>query len=33
MSWLERLTGGFKKTADRLSENISGLTTKAALDT
>ena len=25
MSWLERLTGGFKKTADRLGENISGL--------
>ena len=33
MSWLERLTGGFKKTADRLGENISGLTQKAALDT
>ena len=33
MSWLERLTGGFKKTADRLGDNISGLTTKAALDT
>ena len=33
MSWLERLTGGFKKTADRLGENISGLTSKAALDT
>ena len=25
MSWLDRLTGGFKKTADRLGENISGL--------
>ena len=33
MSWLERLTGGFKKTADRLGENIAGLTGKAALDT
>ena len=33
MSWLERLTGGFKKTADRLGDNISGLTQKAALDT
>ena len=38
MSWLDRLTGGFKKTADRLGENISGLTTdlklgKVALDT
>ena len=38
MSWLERLTGGFKKTADRLGENIQGLADglkpgKAALDT
>ena len=38
MSWLDRLTGGFKKTADRLGENISGLTRdlgpgKVALDT
>ena len=38
MSWLDRLTGGFKKTADRLGENISGLADglkpgKAALDT
>ena len=32
MSWLERLTGGFKKTADRLGENLSSLATKAALD-
>ena len=33
MSWLDRLTGGFKKTADRLGENLTGLTSKAALDT
>ena len=38
MSWLERLTGGFKKTADRLGENLTGLVEelkpgKAALDT
>ena len=33
MSWLERLTGGFKKTADRLGDNLAGLTTRAALDT
>ena len=33
VSWLERLTGGFKKTADRLGENLSDLTTKTALDT
>ena len=33
MSWLERLTDGFKKTADRLGDNLSGLATKTALDT
>ncbi len=33
MSWLDRLTGGFKKTADRLSDNITGLATTRALDT
>ncbi|WP_260483997.1 signal recognition particle-docking protein FtsY [Sphingomicrobium flavum] len=33
MSWLQRLTGGFKKTADRVGENITGLTSKTALDT
>ena len=33
MSWLERLTGGFKKTADRLGENIAGLVKEQALDT
>ena len=32
MSWLERLTGGFRKTADRLGENISGLVKEQALD-
>ena len=32
MSWLERLTGGFKKTADRLGDNLAGLATKVALD-
>src|SRR5688500_372354 len=38
MSWMERLTGGFKKTADRLGDNLAGLAEelkpgKAALDT
>ena len=33
MSWLERLAGGFKKTADRLGENLSGLVKEQALDT
>jgi fused signal recognition particle receptor len=33
MSWLDKLTGGFRKTADRLGDNITGLGTKAALDT
>src|SRR5918995_807665 len=33
MSWLERLTGGFKKTADRLGENLSGIVHQQALDT
>ena len=33
MSWLDRLTSGFRKTADRLGENIAGIATKAALDT
>ena len=33
MSWLDRLTGGFKKTADRLGDNLSGLASKVALDT
>jgi len=33
MSWLDRLRGGFSKTADRLAENLTGLTSLAALDT
>ena len=33
MSWLDRLRGGFTKTADRLADNLTGLTTTAALDT
>ena len=32
ISWLDRLRGGFKKTSDRLGENLTGLFTKAALD-
>jgi fused signal recognition particle receptor len=31
-SWRDRLFGGFKRTSDRLSENLTGLFTKAALD-
>jgi fused signal recognition particle receptor len=30
--WLDRLRGGFKKTSDRLGENLTGLFTKATLD-
>jgi fused signal recognition particle receptor len=30
--WLDRLRGGFKKTSDRLGDNLSGLFTKSALD-
>src|SRR6476660_4570790 len=33
MSWLDRLRGGFQKTADRVADNLTGLTNKAALDT
>ena len=33
MSWLDKLTGGFRKTADRLGENVAGLGSRAALDT
>ena len=33
MSWLDRLTAGFKKTADRVGENLSGLVKEQALDT
>jgi fused signal recognition particle receptor len=31
-SWRDRLFGGFRRTSDKLGENISGLFTKAALD-
>jgi fused signal recognition particle receptor len=31
-TWLERLRGGFRKTSDRLGDNLTGLFTKAALD-
>jgi len=30
--WLERLRAGFRKTSDRLGDNLTGLFTKAALD-
>jgi fused signal recognition particle receptor len=30
--WLERLTAGFRKTSDRLGDNLTGLFTKATLD-
>ncbi len=33
MSWLDRLRGGFAKTAERVTDNLTGLATKAALDT
>ncbi|HEX8263513.1 MAG TPA: signal recognition particle-docking protein FtsY [Allosphingosinicella sp.] len=31
-SWLDRLQAGFRKTSDRLGDNLTGLFTKAALD-
>ena len=31
-SWSDRLFGGFRKTSDRLTENLSGIVTKARLD-
>jgi fused signal recognition particle receptor len=31
-NWLDRLRGGFKKTSDRLGDNLTGLFTRAALD-
>ncbi|MGE5723049.1 MAG: signal recognition particle-docking protein FtsY [Sphingomonadales bacterium] len=31
-NWLDRLRGGFKKTSDRLGDNLSGLFTKSTLD-
>ena len=33
MSWLDRLRGGFTKTAARVGENITGIAKTAALDT
>jgi fused signal recognition particle receptor len=30
--WLDRLRGGFRKTSDRLGDNLTGLFTKATLD-
>ncbi len=30
--WLERLRGGFKKTSEKLSDNLTGLITRSALD-
>ena len=33
MSWLEKLRGGFKKTADRIGDNLDGLVSRQALDT
>jgi fused signal recognition particle receptor len=33
MSWLDRLRGGFKKTADKVADNLTGITSRAALDT
>ncbi len=33
MSWLDRLRGGFQKTADRVAGNLTGLANRAALDT
>ena len=31
-SWFDRLTAGFRKTSDRLGDNMSGLFNKAQLD-
>jgi fused signal recognition particle receptor len=33
MSWLDRLRGGFQKTAEKVADNLTGLTSRAALDT
>src|SRR5437660_9876057 len=33
MSWLDRLRGGFQKTAERVADNLTGLASRAALDT
>ena len=31
-TWLDRLQSGFRKTSERLGDNLTGLFTKAALD-
>ena len=31
-SWLDRLNAGFRKTSERLGDNLTGLFTKSALD-
>ena len=31
-SWFDRMRSGFRKTSERLGDNLSGLVTKAALD-
>src|SRR6185369_8298833 len=33
MSWLDRLRGGFAKTAEKVADNLTGVTSRAALDT
>ena len=33
MSWLDRLTAGFKKTADKVADNLTGIVKEQALDT
>jgi len=33
MSWLDRLRGGFSKTAEKVADNLTGLVTQQALDT
>ena len=33
MSWLDRLRGGFTKTAAKVGENLTAITKQAALDT
>ena len=32
MSWLDRLRGGFQKTAERVADNLTGIASRAALD-
>ena len=33
MSWLDRLRGGFSKTAEKVADNLTGIASRAALDT